>query len=171
MVSIGRSPQKLLPLLAIAAIAMVWTPAARAARANCQAPPGTSALDQYCETIPAAGGDRGTRDNSGARLGQSLSPRSAAALANAGPTGRGVLALPAGSPARGAAANRAGQTGHKGGDSASTPQATSNDPLNAVRSAIASGTRAGSGFVWVLIGIGVFMGALGWIRYRRASDD
>lgn len=41
-----------LAVLALAALAVA--PAARAQ--SCEAPPGTAAVDQYCESIPAAGG-------------------------------------------------------------------------------------------------------------------
>src|SRR5258706_13228735 len=87
-------------VLSFIAAAMVWVfavPAAHAATSSCTgAPPGTSAIDRYCETIPAAGGDRGTTGQSGQRLAQTLTPRTVAALKRAGATGRGVLGLPAG---------------------------------------------------------------------------
>src|SRR4051812_32756573 len=41
--------------------------AAPAAAQRCEAPPGTAAVDQYCETIPSASGPRGTDTGAAAR--------------------------------------------------------------------------------------------------------
>jgi hypothetical protein len=43
--------------------------------------------------------------------------------------------------------------------------------LNAVWSAIDSGTTVGSTFVWILIAVAVGMVALAWIRFRRRVGD
>jgi hypothetical protein len=39
---------------------------------NCEAPPGRSGLDQYCETVPGATGDRSP--GAGAGTGRDVSP-------------------------------------------------------------------------------------------------
>src|SRR5436309_9895999 len=92
-------------LLAVAAVALgalLGPLPAQAAPANCVAPPGTSGIDQYCETVPAAGGDQGTRGGGGGgtgghhTLGSSLSRKTVAQLHRSA-AGRAVLGLSTGS--------------------------------------------------------------------------
>lgn len=42
--------------LLLVALACTWATAARASSSTCQAPPGSGAVDQYCEVIPGAKG-------------------------------------------------------------------------------------------------------------------
>src|SRR3954452_23860395 len=96
-----------LAVVALAAGVLVGPLPAQAAPANCQAPPGTSGIDQYCETVPAASGDQGTRGGGGSsgghsggqsgRVGGSVSRQTAAALRNSGTVGQAVLGLSTGS--------------------------------------------------------------------------
>src|SRR3954447_7639996 len=72
---------------------------------SCKAPPGMSAIDQYCEAIPSAGGDRGNTD-----LDRGSRPYSAAtlrALQRRGGDGQSIIALSQ-------AATKQAQTGQKG---------------------------------------------------------
>jgi len=95
--------------LLLAGAALLTLPSAASAQ-TCQAPPGTAAIDQYCESIPGATGDRGTPGPGGGRggtgapggrpgtpaggpAGAPLSPSAREALREAGPAGQGVLAL------------------------------------------------------------------------------
>jgi hypothetical protein len=179
-----------LVVLALAAGVLVGPLPAQAAPANCQAPPGTSGIDQYCETVPAAGGDQGTRGGGGGgrgggqsgRLGGSVSRQTAAALRHSGTVGQAILGLSTGSSSTqgsnsGAAnARTGGSKGHgaaKGsqGNQSSAPAAQSDNPLQAIRSAVTSGTSAGPGFVWILVLLGAIMAGLGWLRYRRSTHD
>jgi hypothetical protein len=153
------SPSARLLLAVLAAWLCALGAPAWGAQRDCKAPPGTSAIDQYCETIPAAGGDRGSSDRSGSRAESSLSPRTAQALRQAGPNGAGILALPAGAP--------------RGGSAVATPPKpapVSESPLNAVGSAIESGASVDSRFLWVLIGLGIAFVAAAWLRYRRPGE-
>src|SRR4051812_43285616 len=79
--------------------------AAPASAQSCKAPPGMSAIDQYCEAIPSPGGDRGNTDTD--RGGLPLSQATLRALERRGETGKAIIAL------SGAAAKQE-QNGSKG---------------------------------------------------------
>src|SRR4051794_22800573 len=49
--------------------AALTPPAAHAAVSNCKSAPGTAAIDQYCEEIPGADGDRGSTGGAGGGSG------------------------------------------------------------------------------------------------------
>src|SRR5712692_5693301 len=102
-----------LAVLALAIGVLVGPLPAQAAPTNCQAPPGTSGIDQYCETVPAAGGDQGTRGggHGGGRLGDSLPRHTAAALRHSGGAGKAILGLSTGS-------GQGSNTGNSGGNAA-----------------------------------------------------
>ena len=155
---------------------------------NCQAPPGTSGLDQYCETVPTAGGDQGTSGGGGGSsghsghsgsVGGSVSRRTATALRDSGATGKAILGLSTGSgqasgstgsssgTAKGAAGQKHGTAQASQGYQSTAPAARSDNPLEAIRSAVTAGTSAGPGFVWILIVLGAIMAGIGWLRYRR----
>jgi len=146
------------------AVAALLVPAgvASAAPQRCEAPPGTAGIDQYCETLPGATGDR--ESGAGPRAGRSLDPRTSRALEQAGQDGKGVLALPASGRGEGAGS---------GEGSAPAKQAVrkepSGSPIGAIGSAIESGSTAGKGFIWLLLATGVGMAGIAWLRYRRGS--
>src|SRR5436305_12487615 len=91
-----------LAVVALTASAAVGALPAQAAPAHCVAPPGTSGIDQYCETVPAAGGDTGTRGGSQGShpLSRSVPRRTAAGLRSSGSVGKAVLSLPSGAAAQ-----------------------------------------------------------------------
>jgi hypothetical protein len=174
-----------LAVLALATGVLVGPLPAQAAPVNCEAPPGTSGIDQYCETVPAAGGDQGTRGggHSGRRLGDSLPRHTAAALRRSGGAGKAILGLSTGS-------GQGSNTGNRGGNAAkgstgagshgrstahgsqfTAPAGRSDNPLQAIRSAVTSGGSAGPGFVWILVILGAIMAGLGWLRYRRSTSS
>jgi hypothetical protein len=132
---------------------------------SCQAPPGTSGIDQYCEAIPGPGHNQGRGDRGGAAnetTGRPV-PRSARrSLQTAGKDGAALLQLTGKSPAQKGTTN----TGRSNG-SRSASKESGSDPFSAVKSAAQSGTSAGPGFVWGLVVIAVFMGGMGWMAYRR----
>src|SRR3954452_20521267 len=72
---------------------------------SCKAPPGMSAIDEYCEAIPAAGGDRGSTDPD--RGGVPIPQAIRRALQRRGADGQAILAL--GGPASQKQARRAEQ--------------------------------------------------------------
>src|SRR3954451_4766213 len=67
--------------------------AAPAVAQSCKAPPGMSAIDQYCEAIPSPNGDRGSTDTD--RGGRAYPPTTFRALDQAGADGRAIIALSA----------------------------------------------------------------------------
>src|SRR5690242_5065998 len=180
-----------LAVAALAAGVLVGPVPAQAAPVNCQAPPGTSGIDQYCETVPTAGGDQGTSGGGGGSshgsghsgsVGGSVSRRTATALRDSGATGKAILGLSTASgqasgstqgSSSGAAKGQTGAAGQKHGTAqaqgsqSKAPAARSDNPLEAIRSAVTAGTSAGPGFVWILIVLGAIMAGIGWLRYRR----
>src|SRR5438045_3324324 len=58
---------------------------------SCKAPPGMSAIDEYCEAIPAPGGDRGNTDADCG--GAPISQATRRVLQQRGPDGQAILAL------------------------------------------------------------------------------
>jgi len=132
---------------------------AAAAGPRCDAPPGTSGIDQYCETLPGAKGDR--ESGAGQGVGRSLDRRTSRALRRAGRDGQGVLVLPS-SGKRG--------RGDEAGRRERQSKEPSGSPVRALGSAIESGPSAGQGFIWLLLAAGVGMAGIAWIRYRRGSS-
>ena len=140
-------------LASTVAIAAVLGLAGTAVAQRCEAPPGTAGVEQYCETVPGAKGERGSRTEPG--VGRALDRRTARRLERAGRDGRGILALPA--------------TGKRKRERVERGPEPSESPLGAVGSAIESGASAGQGFVWVLVAAGLGMGGIAWVRYRSGS--
>lgn len=136
--------------------------AGTALAARCEAPPGTAGVDQYCETLPGAKGERGSGSGPG-RVGGgpggvgSLDRKTVGRLERAGQDGRGVLALPS-----------SGKQTRERVEPASDP---SESPLGAIGSAIESGPSSGRGFLWLLAAAGVGMVGIAWMRYRSGSGS
>ena len=166
-----RTRSALSLLLAVAAVAvgaLLGPLPAQAAPTTCVAPPGTSGIDQYCETVPGAGGDQGTRGGGGTTgghhtLGSSVSRKTASQLGRSA-AGRAVLGLSTGStnasttsPSGGSASGgsgskKAGRASHGSGSAATqsgAPTGRSDNPLEAVRSAVSTGASAGPATVSV----------------------
>jgi hypothetical protein len=158
-------------LLAVAAPATAGT-------SDCVAPPGTAAIEEYCETVPSATGDKG----GGIRSAQPLDRSTRAALRAQGADGQALAGLlrsdgssaPGGSAgSKGSKASkgaRAGSTGTNGGGAGATQDEPSGNPLHAVTSAVEAGPTLGGGFAWALLGITALMIAAGWIRLRARRD-
>ena len=156
-------------LVLTAVVAGLWlSPVASAQR--CQAPPGTAAIHQYCETIPAAGGDR-TSDAKG-QPAVPLSAKTAGELASSGKEGEQLLRSLGHDPQ--ASAKSGGRSDRRPTASTATPPvppAPSSNPLDAVRSAVTSGPSMGAGFFTVLVALTVLMAGFGWYGYRRRSTE
>jgi hypothetical protein len=148
---------------------------------DCQAPPGRSGLDQYCETVPGATGDRGP--GAGGGSGRDVSPSTRQRLERSGAAGQallGVIGGPSGgegeSAAGGAGGAKSSRPHREGGGKSSrgspgsgnekAADQPSNNVLSAVRSAADSGASAGPGFIWILVAVAVVMAGIAWIRYR-----
>jgi hypothetical protein len=86
---------------------------------DCQAPPGRSGLDQYCETLPGATGDRGAGAGGS---GRDVSPGTERKLENSGATGDALLGLLGSGPRGGSGPGGGGgsaSSGRAGGDGGS----------------------------------------------------
>jgi hypothetical protein len=159
-------------------------PAASAQR-DCQAPPGRAAIEQYCEVLPSAGGDRSAGSGGGGSGGEALAPSVRRQLHQAGAAGDVISALAGGSagvdkaPGGGSGDGRSGE-GAGGGASASSgggaassggvPGEPSDNPLDAVRSAAEAGPSSGSGLLWALAAATVLLAAFAWLRHRRRAE-
>lgn len=148
--------------------------AATPSSATCAAPPGISAVDEYCEVIPSAGGPGGAeRDPVSSRISQ----RTRKELARAGESGRAVLALPAGSPERATVNNRRGsripESGTRGAVAsarrAHAPSQPSNDPFGALMNAVDRGIEAGPAYPWIIVSLTIGISGAAWVRRRRAD--
>ena len=104
-----------------------------------------SGIDQYCETIPGPGGDRGAGDSLGP--GERVPADAGKALTPGGSSGAAPRGASDARPARGSA--------------------PSDNPLKAVTSAVTSGPTVGAAFVWTLLALAVALFGLAWLRARR----
>ena len=145
------------PRLLLIALTAILLAAAPAAAQQCNAPPGTAAVDQYCENVPSASGNGGggSDGSSGA-----TAPRSTVrALDRSGESGKELNRFLGED-----VASARGRTGTKQGSKDSSdrkpstrepagtaPTQPSSNPLGAVQSAVNSGTTVGSGFIWALV--------------------
>jgi hypothetical protein len=142
-------------------------PAGAGAQASCEAPPGTGAIDQYCETIPQAQGPGAAGDPSSTRAPRPLPASTLRALRGGGDDARALaesLAGPAGSDRAGKGSEKAGAAPAVQPPSSEDP---SSDPFSAIKAAAGSGGGVGAGFVWVLIALTLLMLAAAWLRFRR----
>jgi hypothetical protein len=162
--------------LALALAAMLLATAPASAQ-TCNAPPGTAAVDQYCENAPSASGNGG---GGGSQSGATTKPSNSTvrALARAGQggeelnrylgtdvastrvSGRQPNSKPSSSDRAGAKKDRSAAT---------PPNQPSSNPLGAVQSAVNSGSTIGNGFIWALIAIALLIAGMAWVRHRRNS--
>jgi hypothetical protein len=153
---------------------------------SCEAPPGRAGLEQYCETVPGPGGDRGPGDF-GKGGGSRLAPTTREELNAHGAPGRALLGFAEGTGGSSDNGGAAAGSNKPGADADRDPRSTgdprsrgdhrssgdrlgsepSNDPLRAVRAAAESGSSVGPVFLWALLALALVVGALGWVRYRR----
>src|SRR3954454_25086600 len=128
-----------------------------AAAQSCKAPPGTAAIDEYCETVPSAKGDRGTADPSET---VPISKQTAQALARS--SEGSALLRQLGHDAQKPSGNKK-SSASKGKAGASAPAAPSNNPLDAVGAAVSSGPTLGGGFIIALLVVTLLMAGWGWV--------
>ncbi|HEY7376034.1 MAG TPA: hypothetical protein VIF57_27990, partial [Polyangia bacterium] len=182
-----------LGLLSFALIALFAAPSAMAD--NCNAPPGTSGIDQYCESIPTPGGAGGGSHHGGGGGGSGsggggksdrLSPKTTQTLKQAGAAGAAVLALTnsntnsadTAAPAK-AKVNAHRQKASKHKSSSTTTQTTTpsttppaaQDTVQAKNTSFSAGNSIGGalgiGFLLILAAIALLLGALAWLGRRR----
>lgn len=161
---------------ALAALLVLATAGPAAAAPGCEGPPGSSAIDQYCETVPGAGGDgagggQGTGQGRGgggdSSVGSSLGPGTSDALRRSGRDGDVLRSL------RGAGSQKAGRGDRSAGNGGAGPSDPSDNPFAAIGSGVDSGSSViGPWLVWILVALALVLGGFGWMRYRRntASD-
>jgi hypothetical protein len=125
----------------VAIVALMLVPAARGA--TCQAPPGRSAIVEYCETVPGA--------KKAPASHPTVPPATRRALTQAGPAGVQVLAL-----------TRKHARRHQHRAAAAPPSAVSG-----VGSAIGGVDSAGSLLLWVLLGVALALASAAAWMYRR----
>jgi hypothetical protein len=153
-------------VLAALLLALTATPAAAAGR--CVAPPGTGAVDEYCETVPTDHGNRGSGDTGS--NGPAISDKTITQLAASGTDGQELAQAIGADPTKLAAAVGAKAKrphGSKVVPAVAVPDAPSSNPLNAVREAVGGNSTIGSGFIIALIVIVLLMAGWGWIAFRR----
>jgi hypothetical protein len=174
--------------LALLGFALLSPPASAAD--NCQAPPGTSGIDQYCEVLPSAGGTGKSHHGGGKGGGadSSLPKQTARVLRSQGAAGASVLALTRSGSAPAAPTPDAKRSGgsheHHGSGGAqqqhsagsATPAADrtvraapASNPVSAVGKSL-SGSGLGAGFIAVLAAIGALLAALAWFGRRRGEQ-
>lgn len=165
-------------------IAVLVPTASPALAQDCEAPPGSAAVDQYCEAIPEGSGSQSgndfQRNAAGASAGGNdggspLPPATARDLRAAGATGAAVEQLARAS--RGEAASGGGASGPAGegtGDVAGVSASrddVSGSPLKAIPASVENGPVAGPVLSWTLLGATVAILGLAWVGYRRRGDD
>jgi len=148
--------------------AVALAPTAAMASSTCVAAPGTSAVDEYCESIPGVTGGTPSQppaNNDGsAGIRSSLPPAVRAQLRTSTPADAGILALSATSdrstPQH--APRQANVSSSALGDAA-----PSNSPVHAVVSAATGTTTVGAGLPFAMLGLAVAAAGIVWIRARR----
>ncbi len=173
-----RGAAALSALLACAALMLV---AATSATAQSCAP-GGGALEEYCLTLPGAGGEQGPGasggeqggggSGGGAQSGSAIPPATVSALRAQGSDGQGVLGFAASTSGAGSGERSAGGVS---GDRASggTRQAGPfDDRLAALGSGVESGPQSDVGFVVALIAATLgFAGFAGFAFARRRRAE
>jgi hypothetical protein len=147
---------------------------APASAQTCIAPPGTAAVDQYCENVPSAGGNGG-----GPSGGSSARPSQGTvrALARSGQGGKELnrfLGADVASAQGTTGSSKRSSSGRKAAKQATTapaPRQPSSSPLGAVQSAVNSGATIGDAFIWILLGIALFIAGTAWLRHRTRATE
>lgn len=139
--------------------------AAPASAQNCIAPPGTGAVDEYCENVPDARGDEGGKGSGSSGSGGQVLPSTLAALAASGTDGEALVRALGEDPNAGQPP-KSGRRDELQGP-ATRPSAPSSNPLDAVTQAVAQGATIDTGFVLAGLALLLAMLAWAWIAYRR----
>jgi hypothetical protein len=173
---------------ALVVFALLLPASASAAPVNCQAPAGTSGIDQYCEVLPGAGGSGSNHHKKKKHVSTQVQQK----LQSQGSDGAAILQLTQSSGAADAQTATPApvvkkKTTHKKKSSTApststpatttpattTPQAQSEgpSPSNNPFSAVGNSTGLSGGFTWILVGIGLIFVAMGWISYRARGRE
>lgn len=171
-------------------LGLVAAAPAQAQTQRCEAPPGRSGVEQYCESLPDAGGPQGG-DREGS--GRGVDRRTAGRLRSAGEEGEALLSLVGGAAASGDADGSGSGSGDSGsgskpadgaedggssdggGASAGTQEADEGDEpsdnvLTALQSSVEDGPTLTNAFGWLLLAIAIGCFALAWLVWRRRES-
>lgn len=146
---------------------------ATAAANNCQGAPGTSAVEQYCEALLDADGERQRptapqATGTGTGAGTTALP---AGLRHAGDDGAAIARLVPVGDLPGAPASGAGdQPARPDRDSGVTVQAAGGSALSAARHAVQAGPTASPALAWGLMGATTILSASALITRRRPGE-
>ena len=153
-------------LLCVALAALLLAAPASAAQ-KCVAPPGTAAIEQYCETIPAAGGETGSDDDPGATrpIGDETLGQIQAAAGDEAV--RAIAGPQATAPSN--AKKPSHRTNPKPAGRSTAPAHVDSNPLDAVASAASSGTEVGGPLVYILLALTLVLASAAWMRFRRSN--
>lgn len=140
---------------------LLLAPAARAQ--DCEAPPGTAAVDQYCESIPSSSRDTPSTsiDRTGAGGGGGNATAASRRLAQSGTGGPELAAFVAQTRPQRAAQEVRGTV------SASAPEPAGGF-LRAVRFSTGTGDTTGAGFLIAIIAVLAAVGGW-WLAQRRSA--
>ena len=158
-------------LLALIPLFIALATASPAAAQRCEAPPGTAAVDEYCETIPTVTGDR----SADARPEQpvALPPGTVEELQKEGEDGAALLRQLGYDPDPAKAKEQAEryQAPAPAGGTEPAPKEPEFNAFDTVGEIISAGPTMGSGFIAVLLAVIAFMLAWAWIDYRRRTTS
>lgn len=164
---LGRTVKRMIRrvslLLAVAATFGAMAESAHAQR--CEAPPGTAAVDQYCEMIPE---ERGTTPS--ARYAEAGTPGSGPTS----PLGQRLAAQGFAGVALATFVERTRPQGAVRGEVAeqrASLDAPSDGPIAAVRSSVTAGPVTGTAFLLALLAIAALVAGLWALDRRRPRDD
>lgn len=161
-------------------VALLTLTASPALAQTCEAPPGSAAVDQYCEAIPEGSGSQSGADfqrsagssssdgTSGSGTGSGLSDDTARELRAAGSAGAAVEQLSRASRAKAPSGGSTAQGDVAGVDAASDD--VSGSPLKAIPASVENGPVAGPVLVWALLAATLALLGLGWVAYRHRDD-
>jgi cobalamin biosynthesis Mg chelatase CobN len=152
------------------------------AQGECVAPPGTAAIDQYCETVPSSKGDRGPSAPEQQRPEQRLpsaEEQTLKQLEQAGSDGRALAEVVRAE--RRASRQRAARSSSGGRDSASVnerrpatatePAAPTQNPVAAVTSAAADGPTVSPWLIWIALVVALLFVVRFWVRFRARPPE
>lgn len=157
-----------MPRLSLAVLVLLLALPSTAAAQRCQAPQGTSAVDEYCETVPGA---RGDEDPGRGGAGSGISDSTAGALASRGAAGQ-ALARSLGSPTDAKPRHHGRKVGRSDKQPvgvAAAPDLPSANPFGAVTRAVGGDTTIGGPFILALLAVVLLILGSGWIGYRRST--
>jgi hypothetical protein len=152
--------------IAAGAFALLASPAAAQ---SCKAPPGMSAIDQYCEAIPGAAGDRGNTDPD--RGGLPIPAATQRALERRGPDGRAIIGLSAASAKQGAGKSAVTPVVAPSGGPDRPAEAPAANPISALASGVTGGETAGPLLGTLMLFFALVFFSTAWLRYRRRAQS